>query len=203
MKRDFLKELGFEDDVIDKIMVEHGKTVNDYKTKAEKADGLEAQVADYETQIKDRDQQLEDLGNKAKGHDELTKEIDDLKQANKDAKADYDQKLHQISFDNTLEKSLAASKVKNPATVKALLNLDDIKLDGEKLLGLDDQLKSIKESDSYLFESDQSPKNPTIVNPGNPGGGSNTTKTVDKMSYQELADLKANDPDAFQALTNN
>jgi hypothetical protein len=35
------------------------------------------------------------------------------------------------------------------------LNKEAIKLDGDKLLGLEEQLKNLKESDSYLFDSEQ------------------------------------------------
>jgi hypothetical protein len=46
--------------------------------------------------------------------------------------------------------------------VEALLNKDSIKLDGDKLLGLEDQLKALKESDAYLFEGEQQPRKPTF-----------------------------------------
>lgn len=33
MKREFLKELGLEDETINKIMAEHGKDIESYKTR--------------------------------------------------------------------------------------------------------------------------------------------------------------------------
>lgn len=61
MNREFLKGLGLEDDAIDKVMTEHGKSLNSVKEKADKVDGLESQIEDYKSQISDRDNQLEEL----------------------------------------------------------------------------------------------------------------------------------------------
>ena len=62
MKREFLKELGIADDVLDKIMVENGKDIESLKTQVEKdknaisaltteRDGLKTQLADANKQI--------------------------------------------------------------------------------------------------------------------------------------------------------
>jgi len=56
-----------------------------------------------------------------------------------------------MQLDFAIEKALAAAKAKNPKAVKALLDMEKVKLDGEQLLGLDDQLKAIQQSDPYLF----------------------------------------------------
>lgn len=176
MNREELKELGLTDEQIDKVMASHGKVVNDYKDKAGKAEGLESQINDYKEQLKDRDKQLDDLSKTAKNSEELTAEIDQLKEANKTAKQEYEQKLQQQAFDHTLENSLNGAKVKNAKAVKALLDMETIKLDGDNLKGLDDQINSLKESDPYLFEQEEQEQQtppPTIVNPGNPNGGSN------------------------------
>ncbi|WP_263531578.1 phage scaffolding protein [Salmonella enterica] len=201
MNREFLKGLGLEDEVIDKIMKEHGQTVNGLKEKANKTEALEGQIEDYKQQLVDRDKQLDELSKKAKGNEELTAQIDELKQQNKATKNEYEQKLQEQAFEHTLKDALSAAKVRNVKAAKALLDLESIKLDGDKLLGLDDQLKAIKESDSYLFEEEKEPSpDPHIVLPGNPNGGVQT-KSIAEMSYQELADLKANDPAKFAELT--
>ena len=59
MNRKFLEELGLENEAIEKIMKEHGKTINDYKEKAEQAETLESQIEDYKEQIAERDKQLD------------------------------------------------------------------------------------------------------------------------------------------------
>lgn len=201
MNREELKALGLTDEQIDKVMASHGKVVNSIKEKADKVDGLESQIEDYKKQISDRDTQLEELGEKAKGNEELTAQINELKQQNETTKSEYEEKLQQQAFDHKLESTLSGAKVKNVTAVKALLDIDSIKLDGDKLLGLDDQLNNLKEKESYLFEQEEKPNSPTIVAPGNPNGGQPTTKSIAEMSYQELADLKANNPAQFAELT--
>lgn len=200
MNREELKELGLSDDQIDKVMAGHGKVVNGIKDKADKVDGLEVQIEDYKQQIEQRDQQLNDLFEKAKGNEELTAEIDRLKEDNTNTKNEYEEKLRKQAFEHKLESTLSDAKVKNIKAVKALLDLDTIKLDGDKLLGLDDQLNGLKESESYLFEQETKPNSPQFVAPGNPNGGI-TTKSIAEMNYQELADLKANNPAKFAELT--
>jgi hypothetical protein len=112
---------------------------------------------DLKQQLKDRDFQLEELGKKAKGNEVLEKQIKDLQKQNDDAAKDYQAKLDKQAFDFALERALGSAQAKNPKAVKALLNIDSIKLDGEQLLGLEDQLKALKESDSYLFTEEQPP----------------------------------------------
>ena len=175
MNREELKALGLTDDQIDKVMASHGKVVNSIKDKADKVDSLESQIADYKQQLEDRDTQLQELGEKAKGNEELTSQIEELKQQNETTKTEYEKKLEQQAFDHKLETSLSSAKVKNAKAVKALLDMDTIKLDGDTLKGLDDQLNKLKESETYLFEVEEEPNTPEIVSPGNPNGGDSNT----------------------------
>ncbi|MEH6988131.1 MAG: phage scaffolding protein [Bacillota bacterium] len=121
----------------------------------EKFDQVNNDNKDLKKQLKDRDEQLSDLKIKAAGNEELTKQINDLTELNKKTASDYQAKLDQQAFDFALKEALSGAKAKNPKAVEALLNKEAIKLDGEKLLGLEEQLKAIKESDSYLFETEQ------------------------------------------------
>ena len=75
MKREFLKELGLEDETINKIMAEHGKDIESYKTRLtdteQKLTGSQGQVAQYETKIAE----LEKL---SAGNAELKRQLDAL-----------------------------------------------------------------------------------------------------------------------------
>lgn len=168
MKRDFLKELGLSDEQIEKIMAEHGRTVNYMKDELEKAKELEQQIEGLQEQLQQRDQQLEGLKAKATGNEELQQQIQQLQEQNKQLQQEYEQKMQKQSFDFALERALVQAKARNPKTVKALLDTETIKLDGDKLLGLEEQLNKIKESDPYLFEEEE--KTPQIFAGGNPKG---------------------------------
>lgn len=141
----------------------------------QKFDDVNTSLKDLKDQIKDRDTQLQDLKTKASGNDDLQKQIQQLQDDNKKIKDDYEAKIQQQTFDYALKDALSGAKIRNPKAAKALLNLESIKLDGDKLLGLDDQLKAIKESDPYLFEEEKETNpSPQIVTPGNPNGRSNS-----------------------------
>jgi len=59
--------------------------------------------------------------------------------------------IEKIKLESKIELAISNAKARNIKSVKANLNLDDIKLDGDKLLGFDDQIEALKKSDSYLF----------------------------------------------------
>lgn len=153
MNREQLKELGLSDEQIESVMKSYGKATNDLKEQADKVEGLESQIDDYKQQIADRDEQLESLSEQAKDNEELTAEIDRLKEDNKTATEELQEKLDKQAFNHSLDNALTSAGVRNAKAVKALLDVESIKLDGDKLLGLDDQLKALHESDGYLFDT--------------------------------------------------
>lgn len=171
MNREALKALGLTDEQIGAVMASHGSVVNATK---EQLTAMTTERDDLKGQLTDRDTQLEGLKEKAAGNDELLSQIEQLKESNATATTELQAKLDGQTFDFALEKSLTAAKVRNPKALKALLDTESIKLDGDKLLNLDSQLEALKASDAYLFETEQTPPNsPQIVPPGNPNGGSN------------------------------
>lgn len=122
-------------------------------------------IKEYKKQVAERDTQLGALKDKVKDNEELTKEIDDLKAKNAKTTSDYEEKLKMIGFNSRLEKKLSDYKPKNAGLLKKALELDKLSLDGENFIGLEDQIKALKETDSYLFEEE--PAGGT----GNLGGG--------------------------------
>lgn len=161
------------------------------------------EIKELEAQLKERDTQLDELGKKAKDSEELTGEINRLKQENADKDAEYQQKLQQQTFDTKLSDALREAKVRNPKAVKALLEADNIKLDGDKLLGLDDQLSALKESDAYLFASEEKP-GLSGRTPHTPQGQPSTGLTKEQfkaLPYKELVELKQTQPEQYEALS--
>lgn len=185
MNREELKEMGLTDEQIDKVMAAHGKVVKSTKDKADKVEGLQEQIEDYKKQIKDRDKQLDDLSKQVKDNKDLTDEIDRLKEENKTATKELQEKLDKQAFEFSLEKALSNSGARNPKAVKALLDTNSIKPDGEKLLGLDNQIKALKESDAYLFKQEEKPGVPHIVTGGNPNGGGGGTITKESIMKEK------------------
>lgn len=106
----------------------------------------------YKKDIKKRDTDLENLQEKVKDNEELNLEIENLKKENKKAADDYKVELEKITFESKLEKKLISYNPQNVAILKKALDLSKVSLDGENFLGLDEQIKSLNETDKYLFK---------------------------------------------------
>lgn len=202
MKREFLEGLGLEKEAIDKIMAEHGKTVNDLKEKASDSEELKSRLQDLESQIEQRDEQLNELGGKVKDNEELTAEIERLKSENEETVNDYKEKLEKQIFESSLERELNKVGARNPKAVKALLDVENIKLDNNKLLGLEEQLEALKESEGYLFAAEE-PRGLKGRKPHEPEGNPTglTTEQFNSMGYAERVELKKSNPEQYNKLT--
>ncbi len=83
MKRDFLKNLGLEDEIVDKIMTEYGKSISTEKAKIDdlnsKLEVNNVKMKEYEDKIATLEQNSADNANKLKDLETLTNENKDLK----------------------------------------------------------------------------------------------------------------------------
>lgn len=149
MKRDQLKELGLQDDVIDKVMSMNGADIEKAKSSnaemAEENESLKAQIAE-------RDKDLKNLRKNAKDNEELSNSYKELQTKYDKDTTDLSNKLSKIRLNSALDNALIKSNVRNTKAIKGFLNMDQIKLDKEgNLTGLDDQISAIKKTDAYLF----------------------------------------------------
>lgn len=112
-----------------------------------------------ESLLKERDKQLEDVKKASGDNDELKKQIETLQEANKTAKAEYEQSIKQMKIDNAIDKALTAAGALDNKAARALLNLDkaEISEDESEVVGLADQIKSLQESKGFLFSKQQTP----------------------------------------------
>lgn len=151
MKREDLIKLGIAEDMVDKIMALHGADIEGHKTKLTAAqtelDGLKKQISDATATIE---------GLKKLDPEALQRAVDEWKAKAEQAQADAKKQLDDLRFNHALDGALAGAKAKNAKAVRALLNMDGLKLDGEgNLVGLTEQLEKIRTDNDYLFESDQ------------------------------------------------
>lgn len=195
MKKEDLIALGLSEEQADKVIEGYGTMVP-----KSRLDDKIAEVNDYKTQIADRDTQLTELQTKANGNEELQAEITRLQQENDQTKTEYEGKLQQKDYDFALTEALRDAKAKNPTAVKALLNVDTIKLVDGKLAGLEEQLSTLKTSDDYLFVA-EGLAGRTPPNPG--GGGKPQTLTradFAKKPYEERLKLMQENPSLLSEL---
>ena len=82
-------------------------------------------------------------------------DVDGLKKSVTDWETKYNTDIAAVKLDSAVNMALVEAKAKNPKLAKAALDMSVIKLDGDKLLGLTEQLDTLKQSDAYLFETEQ------------------------------------------------
>ena len=149
--KELLKKAGIEEGKLDGVIADIGKELPKYFIPKDKYNEVAEAKKKLEADIQERDNQLEQLKQAAGNSEELKNQIEELQEANRRAAEEWQAKMAQMQLDFAIEKALTAAKAKNAKAVKALLDLEKVKLDGEQLLGLDDQLKELQKSDAYLF----------------------------------------------------
>lgn len=112
------------------------------------------QVKDFKSQLTERDKQLEELKKVSEGNEELQTKLAEMEANNAKIQEEYEARLTKSRQEYAIDLALTKAKAKNPKAVKALLDLEQIKLDDDKVTGLDEQLKALKESDGYLFDDE-------------------------------------------------
>ena len=157
MTREFLEEKGITDkETINEILNKFHEGIKDYKDNAERVKTLETENDNLKKQISERDKDLKEL--KKVDVSEMQNKIDELENKNKTQKEEYDKQLIETRKGLLIENALISSKAKNLKAIKGLLDMDKITLENDSINGLDEQIKSLKESDSYLFNIEQPTK---------------------------------------------
>lgn len=160
MTTDELKGFGLTDEQCQQVENLHNGEIS----------SLQGQIGEKDTMISGLNGQLSEANKKLEGYDP------EWKTKAAQAQTDAEAKVNEYRFNAALEKAITDSKAKDAVSVKAHLNMDALKFADGKIIGLDDQLKKIKEEKSYLFETDS--KLPyaaghTGGNDGKPAGNKN------------------------------
>lgn len=113
-------------------------------------------VKDLRAEIATRDAQLTELGSRVKDGESLNGEIEKLKELNKTSAEEYESKLKKQAYEYKLESALSSSKAKNIKAVRALMDESKFELKDDVLNGFEEQIKSLRDSDPYLFEPEVS-----------------------------------------------
>lgn len=175
---------------LDKIMDINGSDI--LKAKGDTA-GFTKQIEDLTTQLADRDNQLKELKSKATNNEELTRKIEELETANKTAKSNYDKTVADMKRDYAVNNAIRDAKAKNVKAVRALLDMDKVKMDGETVIGLKDQIDALAKSDAYLFEVENTKpsgvKGGFTPGKGSQGNGNDTNASFSDAITASLAQL--------------
>lgn len=184
MKKEDLIAMGFSEEQADALINKYGAMIP-----KERFDEVNNAKKTLEDQVKTHETQLKDLQDKAKGNEEFQATITALQQANETAKTEYEQRLANERMSAALKLALN-HKVHDIDLVAGLIDRNTIELDkdGNVAKGLDEQLKTLQESKSFLFVPEKT--TPTQFkgwNPvGNTSGQEGTNASVGINFAQQL-----------------
>lgn len=206
MTRKQLEDLGLTKEQADSIIKINGDDIENAKSaSAAEIKNLQTEVDGLKTQVGDRDKQLETLKASAGDNADLKKQIEDLQTENATAEANHESELNQLKIDFAVEKALTGAKAKNIKAVKALLELEDAKLDKDgNVKGLAEQIEKLTSGDDtkFLFEAQKQTKQQQNFKGFQPGAsgeqkpGEGEKVDFSKMSYDELTAYMEANPDA-------
>lgn len=171
MNRKFVEDLltSIEDEttkkeIIDKIMEKNGDAIEKYKK----------EIGVLKNDLKVKEGVIEDLNSKIKANADIDIEAIKKEEFEK-GKAEGSKEIETFKKNASLENALKNTKAKDIEIIKNMLKADELKYeekDGKyEISGLDEQIKTIKESHGYLFEEEKKEDNPAVKT----GGDHNNT----------------------------
>ena len=174
ISREKLLKIGLSNEQMEKIIALHGADIEELKAKSDelinsKTEELNKTNESLQSQIAERDKDLKTLKKQAGDNEELSNEFKELQSKYKQDTENLTKELQQTKLNSAVDSALGKAKVRNSKAAKALINMDEVKLnDKGEVEGLDDQISSLQKTDGYLF--DQGNKEPYQPQ----GGGGNT-----------------------------
>lgn len=146
MDRNFLKQLELDGDIIDKIMDEHGSSVNSLKdqlaTKKDEAKNFKSERDELKTKVGDTQDKEDKINSLQSQYDEAQKQIDD-----------YKAKLNNQSLEKDILQRIPDAYDVND--VLSLIDKSKFEYDDEgNINNMDDVINGFKETKSHLFKSD-------------------------------------------------
>lgn len=174
MKREFLQELKLEDEVIEKIMSEHGKTVNGVKKKLdeseEKLKATTEKVTSYETQLEETKKLLGESEKFKEESEEFKTKYSDLETKFNSEIESKNKEIENVLKKSLVKESLVGAGAKHIDLLMHQINFDDVKIDNEKLFGFDTQLENIKTNYADLFTTKENTQDVKTGQNNDPAG---------------------------------
>lgn len=162
MKKEELLELGLTEEQIQGVFKLNGQDINSIKSERD----------NLKSELEVANNKISELGD----YENIKSEVEK-----------YKNEISDLKLNHSIENSLMKSKVKNPKAAKALLDMEALKNSKNFDSDLENQIKSMKESDSYLFEVEGSSVG---------GAGSVNKPNVKDMTYSQMMEYLEKNPSA-------
>lgn len=191
MNKEDLSELGLSEEQVEKVLSANAEQLKGFIPKS-RFDEVNNTKKQLEKDLKDRDVQLENLKNSSGDVETMKQTIENLQRDNKVAKDNFEAELAKFKLESAIDTTLLGSNAINTRAVKALLDMDKIKLDGDVLIGINEQIEALKnaEDSKMLFkvtETKQKEPNFSGVKPGEGNTQNSTGESAGKIkTYSEM-----------------
>ena len=191
MNKEDLLKLGLSEEQAEKVLSTNAEQLKGFIPKS-RFDEVNNTKKQLEKDLKDRDVQLENLKNSSGDLETMKQTIENLQRDNKAAKDNFEAELAKFKLESAIDTTLLSSNAINTKAVKALLDMGKIKLDGEVLIGINEQIEALKtaEDSKMLFKTVESkPKEPNFsgVKPGEGNTNKGTDESAGKIkTYSEM-----------------
>lgn len=187
---ELLKKQGLTDEQVNAVL-SRMKENKIYTTSLENADvrynKLKEDKKDLETQLGKANTTIADLDKLKIDNQELQGKLTNYETE----KANYEKALKDKDFNYALDKALSGYKCKDTELIKALIKRDNIKFEGDNVIGLKEQMDAIQKERDYLFEKEVKGTG-SFKTGGNAGGSTSTTESfateLGKAKAQQVKD---------------
>ena len=146
-----------------------------------------------EEQLTTQTAALEELKGSADLSDTLKANISDMDAERKTIEKTFAEQLETSNLNHKIDLAIQGTEPKNFTAVSSLFNRDEIKLDGDELLGFKGQYEKIKETEPYLFKDDKSKKLDTDNGTGTKAPAVNPWK-VETRNLSQQVTLRRDNP---------
>lgn len=180
MERKFLEDLGMEKEIINQIMAEHGKNIQDLQKKISDVQEENQQLKNDNSTYQKTIEKFKDIK-----PDEMQQTINDLKNQIQENENKYKQDLADRDFNSFIDNGLNEAKARDVRAVKALLDIDLLKNSKNQNEDFKKAVEELKQNKSFLFESNEPIDNVNV-------GGSQDTppNDVEDIALRNIFGIK-------------
>ena len=166
-----LKETGIEESKVNELIEFSKKSVPKEFVPSAELTKVKDEYAAFKETVAEKDELIENLKTKAESVEEYESKVNELTNKMSEIESTYNQKLQAKTLENKINERISSMNDLNPKAkpaFKKLLDRDKISLDGDNLIGFDEQAANIKEQNDYMIvkkqnNSDEPPEGKSSV----------------------------------------
>ncbi len=156
--KELLKDVGVGDEKVNELITNINKEIPKYFIPKSKYNEVAEAKKQLEEEINVRNAQLEELKKSAGENENLKRQIEELQVANKQKDEEYQRQIKDLQITNAIKLALSG-KVHDEDIVSQLIKKDELVLSEDgKVIGLDEQINSLKETKGFLFIEEKQDK---------------------------------------------